>query len=100
MRSGLRTAVKTVPTPEAGTASPQPAPPPPSTQPALPTHQPLFLRTAPSPADIRRPTQLRNNTTHLRPSPVASAGTSRGVPALHATHNARPAREAGRKEEN
>ncbi len=40
-------------------------------------------------------------TTTLRPSPVASAGTtSREVPALHATHNARPAREAGRKEEN
>lgn len=36
---------------------------------------------------------------HLRLSPVASAGTSRGVPASP-SHPTRPAREAGRKEEN
>jgi hypothetical protein len=41
-----------------------------------------------------------HTTTHLRPSPVATAGTtSRGVPALYATHCTEPAREAGRKEE-
>lgn len=39
-------------------------------------------------------------TTHVRPSLLAIAGTSWGAPALHATHHTRPAREAGRKEQN
>lgn len=45
---------------------------------------------------FRLPTNLR--TTNLRPSPRASAGTSRGVPAVR--HPTPLAREAGVKEEN
>jgi hypothetical protein len=44
-----------------------------------------------------------STTTYLRPAPLASAGTSRGVPAsrrLTATQIVRPAREAGLQEEN
>lgn len=51
-------------------------------------------------ARVARGRSTNFRTTTLRPSPVASAGTGRGVPAAHATQTIVPAGEAGPKEEN
>ncbi len=68
---------------------------------AFAARRPIAPETAPDfprpPLWVELATALQ--TTTLRPLPLASAGTSRGVPASP-SHSMRPTREAGRQEEN